>query len=77
MKDDEKTMNGPAWKTVLKVIALAVVVVFVIPTVIGLCILLRDGAITRNGYKVPPAAAPPVIPRAQPPAGHRDTTPSR
>jgi hypothetical protein len=70
-------MKEPTWKTVLKVVAIAVVVVFVIPTVIGLYILLHDGALTRKGYKRPPAGAPPVIRPAQPPAGHRDTTLSR
>jgi hypothetical protein len=65
------------WKTVLKVLAIAFVVVFVIPTVLGLYILLHDGSVTRQGYKVPPAAAPLAGPVAQHAPIHRDTTQTR
>ena len=60
------TSNGETKKTLFKVLAIAFVVVFVIPTVLGFYLLMHDGSVTRNRYKVQPAAEPATAPAASP-----------
>ena len=56
------TSNGETRKTVFHVLAIVFVVGFAIPTVLGFYLLMHDGSVTRNRYKVPPAAAPVASP---------------
>jgi hypothetical protein len=56
------TSNEETKKTVFTVLAIAFVVVFVIPTVLGFYLLMHDGSVTRNRYKVQPSTEPAASP---------------